>query len=250
LRDYFRNKAIASQLHDVVQKVGDNYSPLNLTHDINLQQSSWDDKINKWKQKSFHGVYPAVIANQTVDTDMSYKWLTVGYLYPESEGLIMAIQHQVIATKNYLKCIIKDPGVVNDDCRLCVQGPETIQHILAGCSMLAPTEYKLRHDNVGRIIHSRLPRMYSLLSDNTPYYQYQPVPVLDNETFKLYWDRSILTDKTIHHNRPDITIWDKINKKIWFIDFAVVNTNNLMTSYQLKFEVHSMQNNGCTSREF
>ena len=43
-----------------------------------------------------------------------------------------------------------------------------------------------------------------------PYYKYTPVNVLQNENFKLYWNRSILTDKTMPFNRPDITF---INKK-------------------------------------
>jgi hypothetical protein len=33
--------------------------------------------------------------------------------------------------------------------------------------------------------------------------------VLENENFKLYWNCSILTDKTIPFNRPDITFMNK-----------------------------------------
>jgi hypothetical protein len=33
--------------------------------------------------------------------------------------------------------------------------------------------------------------------------------VLENENFKLYWNRSKLTDKKIHFNQPDITFMNK-----------------------------------------
>jgi hypothetical protein len=36
-----------------------------------------------------------------------------------------------------------------------------------------------------------------------PYYKYTPANVLENDNFKLYWNRSIITDKTIPSNRPD-----------------------------------------------
>lgn len=234
LREYFGKKAQISQLHEVVQEADDNLTPLSLRNDMNQQQSTLETEMVKWKQKALHGAYPAAIANENVDVDMSYKWLTVGYLFPETEGLIIAIQDQVIPTKNYLKHIVKDPSVVDDNCRMCFQRSETIQHILTGCSVLAPSEYKLRHDNIGRIIHAKLAEKYGLLHEITPYYKYHPQTVLENTTYKLYWDRSILTDKTVHHNRPDITIWDRVSKKVFFVDFAVVDNNNIMTTYQTK----------------
>ena len=36
-----------------------------------------------------------------------------------------------------------------------------------------------------------------IIKDKSPYYKYTPANVLENENFKLYWNRSILTDKTI-----------------------------------------------------
>ena len=35
---------------------------------------------------------------------------------------------------------------------------------------------------------------------------------MENENFKLYWNRSILTDKTIHFIRPDISFMNKKTK--------------------------------------
>jgi len=36
--------------------------------------------------------------------------------------------------------------------------------------------------------------------------------IMENENFKLYWNRCILTDKTITFNRPDTTFMNKKTK--------------------------------------
>ena len=45
--------------------------------------------------------------------------------------------------------------------------------------------------------------------------------------FKLYWNRSMHTDKTIPFNRPDITFMKKKTKNTCLIDIAVPDTHNL-----------------------
>ena len=57
-----------------------------------------------------------------------------------------------------------------------------------------------------------------------PYYKYTPAKLLENENFKLYWNRSILTDKTVPSNRRDISFMNKKSKNIFLIDIAVPNT--------------------------
>jgi len=49
-----------------------------------------------------------------------------------------------------------------------------------------------------------------VIADKSPCYKYTPANVLEKDNFKLYWNRSIITDKTIPANRSDITL---INKK-------------------------------------
>jgi hypothetical protein len=63
--------------------------------------------------------------------------------------------------------------------------------------------------------------------------------IMDNENFKLYRDRSILTDKTIPFNPPDITFMNKKTKNAFLIDIAVPNTHNLakaITDKQNKYQ--------------
>jgi len=66
-----------------------------------------------------------------------------------------------------------------------------------------------------------------MIDDKSPYYRCTPATVLENENFKLCWNRSILTDKTIPFNPPDITFMNKKIKNTFSIDIAVPNTHNL-----------------------
>jgi hypothetical protein len=85
----------------------------------------------------------------------------------------------------------------NELCRRYGKESETLQHITATCEQLAPTEYVKRHDGLAKIIHQKLAEAAELFDDKSPYYKYTPANVLENENFKLYWNCSILTDKTI-----------------------------------------------------
>jgi hypothetical protein len=78
-----------------------------------------------------------------------------------------------------------------------------------------------------------------LIVDKSPYYKYIPANVLENNNFKLYWNRSILTDKTVPFNRPDITFMNKKTKNTFLIHIAVPNTHNLakiITDKQNKYQ--------------
>jgi hypothetical protein len=84
--------------------------------------------------------------------------------------------------------------------RRCGKESETIQHITAACEQLAPTEYVKRHDGLAKVIHQKLAEAAELIEDKSPCHNYTPANVLENDNFTLYWNRSILTDKTIPFN--------------------------------------------------
>jgi hypothetical protein len=233
LRNYFRVIKSSSALHSAVTEA-DSYTPLKLNNDTYSEISvKLEDKIQCWSQKTIHGRFPNDIRQPNVDKQASLKWLHDGMLFPETEGFLIAIQDQVIATKNYKKYIMKD-GTTDDKCRKCGVTNETIQHVVSGCQTLAPTEYKRRHDLVANIVHQEIALKTSLLSSRTPYYKYSPTSVLENREYKIYWDRSILSDRTVVHNRPDITMVDKVNKSVILIDIAVPESRNLQSTYNGK----------------
>jgi hypothetical protein len=147
-------------------------------------------------------------------------------LFAETEGFLTTIQDQVIQKKNYRKYILKQPNT-DEFCRRCGKESETIQHITAACEQLAATECVKRHDGVAKVIHQKLAEAAELIADKSPYHKYTPANVLENDNFKFYWNRSILTDKTVPFNRPDITFMNKETKNTFLIATAVPNTHNL-----------------------
>ncbi|XP_050550436.1 uncharacterized protein LOC118279092 [Spodoptera frugiperda] len=209
LKLFFHTKSNTSNIHKAIVTHDTNYTPLNL-HEPNLSYDINNDpqkqKLEDWKKKVLHGRHPHDLEQAHIDTIASNKWLKIGNLFPETEGFIIAIQDQIINTKNYRKFIIKDPTITNDKCRKCHTQPETIQHITGACTTLTQTDYTHRHNQLANIIHQNLAIKHKLIPDtNTPYYKYTPQNVLENTTHKLYYDRAILTDRTVHYNRPDIT---------------------------------------------
>jgi len=111
--------------------------------------------------------------------------------------------------------------------------------ITAACEQLAPTEYVKGHDGLAKIIHQKLTEAAELINDKTPYYKYTPANVLENEHFKLYWNRSTLTDKTIPFNGHDITFMNKKTKNTFPIHIAVPNIHNIaktITDKQNKYQ--------------
>jgi len=88
-------------------------------------------------------------------------------------------------------------------------------------------EYVKIHDGLAEIIHQKLAEAVELIEEKCAYYKYTPANVLENENFKSYWNRSILTDKTIAFDRPDITFMNKKTQNTFSIDIAVPNTQNL-----------------------
>jgi hypothetical protein len=136
-----------------------------------------------------------------------------------------------------MKYILKQPNI-DEMCKRCGKEPETIQHITA-CKHLAPTEYIKRHGGVAKVIHQKLAEAAELIEDKCPYYKYKPANVLENDNFKLYWNRSIITGKTVPFNRPDITLTNKKTKNTFLIDIDIPNTHNLaktITEKQNKYQ--------------
>jgi len=174
-------------LHVAVVKADNSCTPLDLVCANELPTGEeYNNKVKRqWSQRALHGRHPCDLSQKYVDIEALQKWLTNVDLFTKTEGFLTAIQDQVILTKNYKKYILKQPDT-NELCRRCGKESETIQHIIAACEQLAPTEYVKRHDGLAKIIHQKLAEAAKLIDDKSPYYKYTPANVLENENFKLY----------------------------------------------------------------
>ena len=96
-----------------------------------------------------------------------------------------------------------------------------------GRTMMAPTKYLQRHDNVCKYVHDQLLLKYGFKESATAWYQYQPRAVEENENVIILWNFSVQTDHAIQHNKPDIIVIDKRRKVARTIDIAIPNDNNV-----------------------
>ena len=100
-----------------------------------------------------HGQYCRLTEQPPVDTKETYGWLKAANLPAATERLVnvVAAQDQVLQTRYYERKILHRD--VSPTCHMCSVGLESADHIVAGCSALAPTDYTDRHNQVASIIH-------------------------------------------------------------------------------------------------
>jgi hypothetical protein len=72
---------------------------------------------------------------------------------------------------------------------------------------------------------------FNLLKNTQPHYSYTPESCLENDSYKLYFDRTILTDIHIKHNRPDIIILNKQQKQAYLLDNITQTYNTKINKY-------------------
>ena len=142
-----------------------------------------------------------------------------------TEATICAIQEQAITTR-YIQRRVHHQQV-EETCRVCNREKETIHHITSGCSVLAPTKYLQRHNNLCKYIHELLLRENNFNQEPIPWYQHQPRPVEENDSSKILWDFSIQTDHQIDHNKPDIVHLNKMTREALIIDIAIPSDYNI-----------------------
>ncbi|XP_050552268.1 uncharacterized protein LOC126911117 isoform X2 [Spodoptera frugiperda] len=226
LREYFLK--VNEGMHREVAAVDNGFTPLSLAKE-NWRKPvvlSVNDRKEVWHSKELHGRFFRALHGPSVDFLASVSWLRFSNLFGETEGFVCAIMDEVILTNNYRKYIIKDGTV--DICRACHSPGESIRHIISGCGRLANGEYLHRHNQVAKIIHQRLALHYQLVEFEVPYYKYVPDPVLENGHITLYWDRSIITDRTIVANKPDIVVIDRQARRAMIVDITIPHDENLV----------------------
>lgn len=89
---------------------------------------------------------------------------------------------------------------------------------------------------VAKIIHAELCKMYGHAEQITLYYRYIPKTIVENGSSRIYWDRNVLIDRTVHSQRPDICLSDKVNKKVLLINVAIPTSANIGRKHKEKID--------------
>ena len=116
-------------------------------------------------------------------------------------------------------------------CRVCGIAEETIVHLLAGCPLLATTEYFYRHNLMAAVIHWHLMKVYSFQTSGRSWCTHKPPPVLESSAAKILWDFGLTTHQKHASNRPDIkyiVLFDYWSCEILFIEISCPADTNVL----------------------
>lgn len=139
---------------------------LSIKHLLSRTHNTSEDQMfQQWRGKQLQGGFYRVLQDQDIVIKTSLGWLTQGYLMPQTEGFMTAIQDQIIKTRNYQKFILNEE-MESDSCRKCYKFPENIEHLISGWEILANTHYIDRHNQLAKIINIELLKMCGLIKDD------------------------------------------------------------------------------------
>jgi len=169
--------------------------------------------LESHREKILHGKFLSEVSNPAT----SFMWLKSPYVTKETESLIFAAQEQCLPTNSYKSKILKQN--IPSSCRLCKIHPESIQHILSGCPVLAKNQYIERHNKIGKMIYKAILKRHNITLLDTK--SFNPPTVLENDEIKLVWDMPIVTLNKLKANRPDLIYIEKKCKSCQIIDFSL-----------------------------
>lgn len=100
-------------------------------------------------------------------------------------------------------------------------------HHVSKYSIHINTSIHETHDNVAKILHQKQrQRFEDFLFEKVACYKYSPSAVVATKTCRIYWNKTITTERTITNNRLDIVIIDMTNNTTYLVDVEVSPTEN------------------------
>ena len=156
-----------------------------------------------------------------------HSWLRQN-LHGRKTSSIMTMLEEMVETRSWKV----SRGLAQDkQCRVCHERDETVELIVAGCKVLANSEYLTRHNRALMIMAVNWAKEYELIGNDVIWYKerWERGAVLENERGKLVWNFEFKLRKTTTARRPDLILEDKEKKKIWICDMACPQQQNVAT---------------------
>ena len=201
------------------------------TISVRTKQRLKDLHEEHWLQKKQHGyLFSKRKDVPDVNTGLTNAWHKNSNFSSHVHGFLCAIQEEEIETRHLRYKRAEEKNRTDPKCRLCHTTDETIHHIVACCPMLSASMYlPLRHDQVAKDVYRKL------VNDNDD----AKVPIRDvysTDEQTIWWDQRVKTPCTLKHNKPDILLWNKTDKKCYIIDIVVGLDINVEKNCQLKHD--------------
>ena len=150
------------------------------------------------------------------------------------------IRQQLLPTRTYQQTKLQTQ-VPNTKCRMYDSQTETTSHILSGCSKIAQSLYKARHDRTLRPIYHHLLQKYYFQESNNkkPWYmQSIPTAVVENANAKILWNTPFKLESAPENgvNKIDIAVLDKQGKPWLLIEGTVCHVGRVKEKTSMKQE--------------
>ena len=150
-------------------------------------------------EKKLHGKFFRDV-REVAATENMFDWVKCGSVNKSTEGFVFAAQEQALQT-NWLKARITGES---DDarCRKCKKQDETVAHLVSGCSVLAQSDFKTRHDRMGLRVYWGLCKKYGV-NCSEKWYEECPDSVRKSGCgkFEIWWNRPVMLS-LIHISEP------------------------------------------------
>ena len=114
--------------------------------------------------------YARSVSPSPVDTKDSFGWLKTSNISGATKETGCS-RPKALRTRHYEHHILH--GNVSPTCRVSSAGLETVDHVVAGCSAIAPTDNTDRHNLAASSIHWNIFRHFQVPVESM-WYRYQP----------------------------------------------------------------------------
>ena len=141
-------------------------------------------------------------------------------LLPITIAGVMELNEQLTPTKVYT---IHKTGTTQDDvsCRMCGKSPETLAHVLSGCSALPHSKYPETQRSIESLF-LRDGEELGLIDSVPPWYSPAvPKPIYESPEVPAFWDVPLYAEYTIvKANRVDAPFVGHKTKKVWAVEMS------------------------------
>ena len=176
------------------------------------------EKENIEKKKVLHSKFKETINKKYIDKKTSVKWIAKLHTSQRVLANLLALQDRSI----YQNIFVKSEKKM---CPFCKIKKVSIEHVASRCTKSLLQSYKERHDSICKMIHYNI-LLNAKFKDVKSFASHKPEKIEENGNGKIIWELN-LSDKFNHYNRPDMIFYNKIEGKIFLIEVAITNPDNI-----------------------